>query len=140
MPGPGAQHPREHARQGGLSRAVGPDHDQHAARQQLQSDPIQQRAGARRQPPVLPSPDSCGDPALVDPGEGPGQLDRVLDVLARVDFTPTAPFPVPPVDPTACILVSVDGAPGFGSAVVVGRQAVFVDPFLHGEPPDEEAA
>jgi len=60
---------------------------------------------------------------VVDPGEGAGQLERVLDVLARVSFSPGAPFPDPPVDPGSCILVSVDGVPGFGDAVVVGRHA-----------------
>ncbi|HSW28486.1 MAG TPA: DUF58 domain-containing protein [Longimicrobiales bacterium] len=62
-------------------------------------------------------------PTVVDPGEGAGQLERVLDVLARVSFSPGAPLPDPPVDPGSCILVSVDGAPGFGDAVVVGRHA-----------------
>jgi uncharacterized protein (DUF58 family) len=60
---------------------------------------------------------------VVDPGEGAGQLERVLDVLARASFSPGAPFPDPPVDPGSCILVSVDGVPGFGDAVVVGRHA-----------------
>jgi uncharacterized protein (DUF58 family) len=60
---------------------------------------------------------------VVDPGEGAGQLERVLDVLARVSFSPGAPFPDPPVDRESCVLVSVDGAPGFGDAVVVGRHA-----------------
>ena len=90
---------------------------------------------------------TAGD-ALVDPGEGPGQLDRVLDILARVDFAPTAPAPAPPMDPMACILVSVNGAPGFGAAVVVGRDAVYEEPLVthgrcqdpDGDPLDGEAA
>jgi uncharacterized protein (DUF58 family) len=69
----------------------------------------------------------AGD-AVVDPGEGAGQLERVLDVLARVDFQPGATLPDPPSDPESCILVSVDGASGFGSAVVVGRSARFEEP------------
>jgi uncharacterized protein (DUF58 family) len=72
--------------------------------------------------------------AMVDPGEGPGQLDRVLDTLARVDFSPRAPLPVPPGDPGSCVLVSVDGAPGFGVEVVVGRDAVYQEPLLPGGP------
>ena len=60
---------------------------------------------------------------LLEPGEGPGQLERALDLLARVDFTPGAPPPDPPIDPAACVLVSVDGRPGFGDALVVGRDA-----------------
>jgi uncharacterized protein (DUF58 family) len=85
---------------------------------------------------------TAGD-TLVDPGEGAGQLTRVLDVLARVDFSPDAPTPVPPMDPAACILVSVDGAPGFGGAVVVGRDAVYEEPLMEvtgRAPRDEEAA
>ena len=62
---------------------------------------------------------------VVDPGEGAGQLERVLDVLARVEIHPASPHPDPPVDASACVLVSVDGAPGFGEALVVGRSAVF---------------
>jgi uncharacterized protein (DUF58 family) len=61
----------------------------------------------------------AGD-TVVDPGEGPGQLERVLDVLARVDFDPRGPAVAPPVDPATCVLVSVGGVPGFGDAVVVG--------------------
>lgn len=64
----------------------------------------------------------AGD-VVLDPGNGPGQLERVLDVLARVDFAPDAPPPSPPVDPELCVLVSVDGWPGFGDAFVVGRGA-----------------
>lgn len=66
--------------------------------------------------------------AAVDPGEGAGQLERVLDVLARVEFSPHAPFPDPPADPEACVLVSVGGAPGFGESVVVGHAARFDAP------------
>jgi uncharacterized protein (DUF58 family) len=65
---------------------------------------------------------------VVAPGEGPAQLERALDALARVDFDPRAPLLVPPVDPSSCVLVSVDGAPGFGDVLVVGRDAVRVEP------------
>lgn len=80
---------------------------------------------------------TAGD-ALVDPGEGVGQLDRVLDVLARVDFDPLAPAPAPPVDPAGCVLVSVDGAPGFGGAVVVGRDAQYQEPVFGGSGDEDE--
>ncbi len=60
---------------------------------------------------------------MVEPGEGPGQLERILDVLARVDFDPADPLPSPPVDPSACVLVSIDGAAGFGDVLAVGRNA-----------------
>jgi uncharacterized protein (DUF58 family) len=45
----------------------------------------------------------------VPPGAGAGQLERVLDALARVDFRPDAPPPAPPVDPARCVLVSLTG-------------------------------
>jgi uncharacterized protein (DUF58 family) len=75
----------------------------------------------------------AGD-AVVDPGEGAGQLERVLDVLARAAFHPGAPVPAPPVDPEFCILVSVDGASGFGASVAVGRSARFEEPSTHSAP------
>jgi len=40
---------------------------------------------------------------------------------------PDAPFPTPPVDPGTCVLVSVEGAVGFGNALVVGPDAGFED-------------
>jgi len=43
---------------------------------------------------------------VVDPGTGPGQLERILDVLARVRFRADAPFPDPPADPAGCVLVT----------------------------------
>jgi uncharacterized protein (DUF58 family) len=61
--------------------------------------------------------------ALVPQGRGPGHLERVLDTLARVDFHPSDPLPAPPVDPSACVLVSVNGAPGFGEVVSAGPHA-----------------
>lgn len=79
----------------------------------------------------------AGD-AVVDAGEGAGQLERVLDVLALVDFDLHAPLPLPPVDPGSCVLVSVDGAPGFGDVVVVGRAARFEEPA--SAPVEEDAA
>lgn len=60
---------------------------------------------------------------LVEPGEGPGHLEIVLDALARVDFDADGPPPNPPVDPAGCVLVSVDAAPGFGDVMAVGRGA-----------------
>ena len=44
------------------------------------------------------------------PGGGSGQFERVLDLLARVDFEPSAPHLAPPIDPSRCILVSLSGA------------------------------
>lgn len=47
---------------------------------------------------------------LVPPDDGPGQLERVLDVLARVDFEPDAPASLPPVEEDACILIQAGSA------------------------------
>jgi uncharacterized protein (DUF58 family) len=47
---------------------------------------------------------------LVPPDDGLGQLERVLDVLARADFEPDAPASVPPVEEEACILIQVGSA------------------------------
>ena len=71
---------------------------------------------------------------LVEPGQGPGHLERVLDALARVDFDPGHALPAPPVDPEACLLVAVGGGAGFGGVVAVGPDAVL------NEPPEEVAA
>ena len=57
---------------------------------------------------------------VVLPGAGAGQLEVVLDQLARVDFRPNAPPPAPPVDPIRCVLVALTGrvAGGYGDAFV----------------------
>ena len=46
----------------------------------------------------------------VGPGTGSGQLERVLDVLARVDFHQSGPRLSPPTDPASCVLVSISGS------------------------------
>jgi len=53
---------------------------------------------------------------LVEPGLGPGQFENILGALARVDFRPDAPMPVPPVSSAQCVLVTLrqGGDPGFG--------------------------
>ncbi len=63
----------------------------------------------------------------VEPGQGPGQLERVLTTLARVNFAPDGPVVVPPVTPRSCVLVSLAGpvrhdfgdilTPGFGDTL-----------------------
>jgi uncharacterized protein (DUF58 family) len=52
----------------------------------------------------------------VEPGLGPGQLERILSALARVDFTSDAPNPLPPVSPRQCVLVTTrpGASHGFG--------------------------
>ncbi|MCJ7630533.1 MAG: hypothetical protein MUO50_19335 [Longimicrobiales bacterium] len=42
----------------------------------------------------------------VEPGLGPGQMERILTALAEVDFRPDAPRPLPPVSPRQCVLVT----------------------------------
>ncbi len=44
------------------------------------------------------------------PGGGSGQLERVLELLARVDFDLSAPHLAPPPDPMRCVLVSLSSA------------------------------
>jgi uncharacterized protein (DUF58 family) len=55
------------------------------------------------------------------PGGGSGQFERVLDLLARVDFDPSAPHLAPPIDPIRCILVSLSGAQR-------GSYGAYIDP------------
>jgi len=66
----------------------------------------------------------------VPPAAGAGQLERVLDALARVDFRLDAPPPAPPVDPSRCILVSLAGRDA----------AAYADAFVGTPPVREEAA
>jgi len=58
--------------------------------------------------------------ATIDPGYGPGQLERILDALARVEFDPQDPPPLPPVDPRRCALVTLSPGSGasFGDIIV----------------------
>ena len=50
----------------------------------------------------------------IEAGLGPGQLERLLGALARVDFTPHAPAPTPPVPYSHCVLVSLQPGTGRG--------------------------
>ncbi len=52
----------------------------------------------------------------VEPGLGPGQMERILSALAEVDFKPDDPRPLPPVSPRQCVLVTTTPgtSPGFG--------------------------
>ena len=64
----------------------------------------------------------AGD-AMLEPGDGAGQLERALDLLARVDFSPDAPPPRPPVSTDSCVLVCVEARGGFGDVLAVGPDA-----------------
>jgi len=57
---------------------------------------------------------------LLRPGLGPGQLETVLDALARVRFHAQAPPPAPPAEPESCVLVSLHGrgSDRFGESLV----------------------
>lgn len=79
---------------------------------------LSSRAVAQHRPFAL----VVGD-AVLEPADGTGQLERALDLLARADFRPDAPAPAPPVAPASCVLVSIDGRPGFGDLLAVGRGA-----------------
>ncbi|MEE8148095.1 MAG: DUF58 domain-containing protein, partial [Longimicrobiales bacterium] len=46
---------------------------------------------------------------IVDAGAGAGQLERVLDALARVDFSPDQRSVQAPDDPARCVLISLTG-------------------------------
>jgi len=58
--------------------------------------------------------------ATIEPGQGPGHLERILDSLARVGFHSSSPPPLPPADPRQCLLVTLhpEALPGFGQIVV----------------------
>ncbi len=74
---------------------------------------------------------------IVDAGAGAGQLERVLDALARVDFSPDAPRVTAPDDPARCVLVSVTGSrrDGFVECLEPGP---WVEPLGDVQaPPDE---
>jgi uncharacterized protein (DUF58 family) len=49
--------------------------------------------------------------SVIDPGTGPGQIETVLNTLARVEFDPNAPQLAPPTDPGQCVLITA-GAHG----------------------------
>ena len=51
---------------------------------------------------------------IIEAGLGPGQLERILGVLARVDFSPDAPQSLPPISPGQCVLVSLGAGAGHG--------------------------
>ena len=58
----------------------------------------------------------------VEAGEGAGQLERILDALARVDFNPGSRRPRPPVAPRRCVLVTLSPESGhtFGDILTPG--------------------
>jgi uncharacterized protein (DUF58 family) len=67
---------------------------------------------------------------LIEPEQGPRHLELLLDALARVDFNPHNPGPLPPAAPGQCILVTVlsGSASSFGDTVVPPAGAGRADP------------
>jgi uncharacterized protein (DUF58 family) len=59
----------------------------------------------------------------VGTGTGAAQLERVLDVLARVDFQQSGPRLSPPTNPANCVLVSISGSgrSSYGAYVPPGK-------------------
>ena len=66
----------------------------------------------------------------LEPGHGTGHLERALDILARVEFNPSASAMTPPADRKRCVLVSPTGnsEAEFGAVV----------PALPWEDPEDE--
>ena len=50
----------------------------------------------------------------IEAGLGPGQLERILGALARVDFSPDTPLPRPPIARRRCVLVTLRPGAGRG--------------------------
>ena len=68
----------------------------------------------------------------IEPGHGPGHLERVLDALARLDFKPLDPAPRPTVAPSQCVLVTNNPGAGssFGDTIVPRVGARRAEPTL----------
>lgn len=58
---------------------------------------------------------------IVDPGSGNGQLERILDALARVQFRRDAPQVVPPVSRMECVAVTATDASGYSDVFIAGQ-------------------
>lgn len=56
---------------------------------------------------------------IVDPGSGGGQLERILEALARAQFRPDAPQLQPPVPQLDCVLVATTHASGYNDVFEV---------------------
>ena len=65
---------------------------------------------------------AAGD-TIVLPASGRAQFERVLEALARVDFSLNGPAPDPPVGAAACVLVGTAVRPGEWTDVRLAAQA-----------------
>jgi len=61
--------------------------------------------------------------SLLEPGGGSAHLERALDMLARVDFSPEDAVPEPPIPTANCLLVGVTPSRGYGDVYAVGVDA-----------------
>jgi uncharacterized protein (DUF58 family) len=62
----------------------------------------------------------AADGILIEAGHGPGQVERILNALARLDFGPFHARPLPPVSPRQCVLITLSpgSGAGFGKVLV----------------------
>ena len=77
-------------------------HDQAAEEDAIEIAASLARAALERSQPVA----LATAETIVDEGTGPAQLERILDVLARLRFHPHAPAPRPPVGAASAVLVT----------------------------------
>lgn len=60
---------------------------------------------------------------VVDPGAGAGQLENVLEALARAHLRADAPMLQPPVAYIECVLVATRSTPGYGDVFIAAATA-----------------
>ncbi|MBT8402739.1 MAG: DUF58 domain-containing protein, partial [Gemmatimonadetes bacterium] len=70
---------------------------------------------------------AAGD-IVVPPASGRAQFERVLEALARVDFSRDASPPAPPVDRASCVLVGTARVPGDWTDVRLAEGVRRVEP------------
>jgi uncharacterized protein (DUF58 family) len=56
---------------------------------------------------------------IVDPGSGAGQLESILEALARARLRADAPSLQPPIPAAECVLITTSGGAGYGDTFVV---------------------
>lgn len=61
---------------------------------------------------------------VIDPATGNGQLDAVLEALARARLRADAPALQPPVPQVECVLIATSAVPGYGDVFVTAAGAM----------------
>ncbi len=61
---------------------------------------------------------------VVDPGAGPGQLETILETLARAKLRANAPLLQPPVPQVDCVLITTAQATGYGDVYLATAEGV----------------